>query len=115
MFPRSAAGVVALQSAGIYEGREVEKGLAYLMRNMPRPNVFRYQTHYAYGHYYAAQAMWQAGGGNWEQWYPAVRDEMVGQQKSDGRWPDQVCDEYGTAMSLLVLQMPNDLLPIFQR
>jgi hypothetical protein len=59
--------------------------------------------------------MWQAGGGDWERWYPAVRDEMIGQQKADGRWPDQVCDEYGTAMALLVLQMPNDLVPIFQR
>ncbi|HVT29759.1 MAG TPA: prenyltransferase/squalene oxidase repeat-containing protein, partial [Lacipirellulaceae bacterium] len=29
-FPRSAAGVVALYSAGIYKGREVERGLAYL-------------------------------------------------------------------------------------
>jgi hypothetical protein len=115
MFPRSAAGVVALQSAGVYEGREIEKGLAYLMRHLPRPNVYHYQTHYFYGHYYAVQAMWQAGGEDWERWYPAARDEMIGLQKGDGRWTDQVCDEYGTAMSLLVLQMPNDLLPIFQR
>ncbi|HEX6987353.1 MAG TPA: prenyltransferase/squalene oxidase repeat-containing protein [Planctomycetaceae bacterium] len=115
LFPRSAAGVVALQSAGIYEGREVEKGLAYLMRHLPRPGFYRIQTHYFYGHYYAAQATWQAGGEMWDRWYPRVRDELLAQQDANGRWTDQVCDEYGTAMALLVLQMPNNYLPIFQR
>jgi squalene cyclase len=115
-FPRSAAGVVALQSAGIYEGREIDKGLAYLMRHIPRPGMFRYQAYYFYGHYYGCQAMWQAGGDAWEKWYPAVRDELLQEQKTAGFWPDlTVCDEYGTAMALLVLQMPNNYLPIFQR
>ncbi len=122
-FPRSAAGVVALQSAGIYEGREIEKGIAYLMRHIPRRGLFHYQAYYYYGHYYATQAMWQAGGDTWERWYPAIRDELLDQQKSavvDRRtfnyWVDlTVCDEYGTAMALLVLQMPNNYLPIFQR
>ncbi len=122
-FPRSAAGVVALQSAGIYDGREVEKGLAYLTRHTPRPGVFRYQSYYFYGHYYGTQAMWQAGGDMWERWYPAIRDELLSGQKNmmAGQkplafWADAtVCDEYGTAMALLVLQMPNNYLPIFQR
>ena len=115
-FPRSAAGVVALFSAGIYEGDEVDRGVSYLARHAPQPGVFRYQSHYYYGHYYAAQAMWQTGGRHWERWYPAARDELLAQQRSDGRWPDPtVCDEYGTAMALLVLQMPNNVLPIFQR
>lgn len=116
LFPRSAAGVVALQSAGIYEGREIEKGIAYLMRHMPRPAVFRYQNNYFYGQYYAVQAMWQAGGDSWFRWYPAIRDELIEQQQPTGFWPDpSVCDEYGTAMALIVLQMPNNFLPIFQR
>ena len=34
-FPRSAAGVVALFSAGIYEGPEIERGLAYLDQISP--------------------------------------------------------------------------------
>lgn len=115
-FPRSAAAIVALQSAGIYEGRELEKGLAYLMRHLPRAGVFRYQPNYFYGHYYCAQAMWLAGGQNWESWYPAVRDEMLDNQKPTGFWVDtSICDEYGTAMALLVLQMPNNMIPIFQR
>lgn len=114
-FPRSAAGVVALYSAGIYEGEEIEKGLDYLMEHRPRVNVFDREAHYFYGHYYAVQAMWHAGGDYWRQWYPAIRDQLLARQRDDGSWLDTICAEYGTAMACLVLQMPNNYLPIFQR
>jgi hypothetical protein len=113
-FPRSAAGVVALYSAGIYEGKELEHGLEYLMRHVPRGGISG-QSHYFYGHYYAVQAMWHAGGDFWKQWYPAVRDELIERQRDDGSWTDAISAEYGTAMACIVLQMPNNYLPIFQR
>lgn len=116
LFPRSAAGTVALYSAGIYEGRELDESLQYLMQHLPQGEVFRYEANYFYGHYYAVQAMWHAGGRFWRVWYPAIRDELLRRQLPGGAWPDSyICHEYGTAMALLVLQMPNDYLPIFQR
>jgi len=116
LFPRSAAGVVALYSAGIYKGREIEMGLNYLRRYVPRGGGSRRESYYFYGHYYAVQAMWHAGGTYWKEWYPAIRDELLGMQESDGRWADEyVCPEYATAMACLVLQMPMNYLPIFQR
>jgi prenyltransferase beta subunit len=114
-FPRSAAGIVALYSAGIYEGPEIEKGLRYLMESIPRGGVFNRESHYFYGHYYAVQAMWHAGGEHWRRWYPAIRDELIARQRDDGSWIDSICQEYGTAMACIVLQMPNNYLPIFQR
>ncbi len=114
-FPRSAAGVVALYSAGIYEGPEVEKGLAYLMQHLPSDDAFNRESHYFYGHYYAVQAMWHAGGTHWAKWYPAIRDALVARQREDGSWMDSICQEYGTAMACIILQMPNNYLPIFQR
>ncbi|MGE3409549.1 MAG: prenyltransferase/squalene oxidase repeat-containing protein [Pirellulales bacterium] len=114
-FPRSAAGVVALYSAGIYEGPELQKGLDYLQRFLPRGGAFSRESHYYYGHYYAVQAMWHSGGENWARWYPAIRDELIARQRDDGAWMDSICQEYGTAMSCIVLQMPNNYLPIFQR
>jgi prenyltransferase beta subunit len=114
-FPRSAAGVVALYSAGIYEGPEIDKGLKYLMESIPRGGVFNRESHYFYGHYYAVQAMWHAGGDHWGRWYPAIRDELIVRQRDDGSWMDSICPEYGTAMACIVLQMPNNYLPIFQR
>src|SRR5581483_4785863 len=104
-FPRSATGIVALYSAGIYEGPEISKGLDYLMRFVPRGDAFSRETHYFYGHYYAVQAMWHAGGKYWTQWFPAIRDELVARQHPDGSWMDSICMEYGTAMACIVLQI----------
>ena len=115
-FPRSAAGVVTLYSAGLTEGRELERGLAYLMRFPPRGDLLRYDAHYFYGQYYAVQAMWHAGDEYWKQWYPAIRDELMVRQLPDGSWSDSLVNsEYATAMACLILQMPNNYLPIFQR
>ncbi|MCH7727527.1 MAG: terpene cyclase/mutase family protein [Planctomycetes bacterium] len=114
-FPRSAAGVVALYSAGIYEGDEIEKGLDYLMQHIPRTTRRRLDTHILYGHYYAVQAMWHAGGNRWQRWYPAIRDALIEWQGDNGSWQDPIGPEYATAMACIVLQMPNNFLPIFQR
>lgn len=114
-FPRSAAGVVALYSAGIYEGDEIRKGLDYISQQVPRAEDFSRDTHAMYGYYYATQAMWQAGGEHWQKWYPNIQEVLLKQQQSDGSWMDLICAEYGTAMACIILQMPNNYLPIFQR
>ena len=112
-FARSAAGVAALQYAGIYHGPEIEKGLEFLKQFQPP----RQQSvgHYFYGHYYAVQAMHSAGGEHWKSWWPAIREELLSKQTKDGYWQGQAGNEYGTAMALIILQVPNRLLPIFQR
>jgi hypothetical protein len=115
-FPRSAAGVVALQSAGEYDTKEVRDGIAFLRQYGHGMRPRRRNNHYFYGLYYAAQAMWIEGGESWAQWYPAIRNDLLLRQTPSGLWNDPgVCDEYGTAMALIILQIPNDYLPIFQR
>jgi hypothetical protein len=115
-FPRSAAALVALAGAGTYEGPEWTKGLDYLAQFQPAAGVTRLESYYEYGQYYAVQAMWLAGGQRWAAWYPAIRDELVARQRPDGSWPPaDYGAEYATAMCLMVLQMPENQLPIFQR
>jgi hypothetical protein len=114
-FPRTAAGIVALYSAGIYEGPEIEKGLDYLTAQIPRGDDLSHESHYFYGQYYAVLAMWQAGGDLWSRWYPAVRDALLKRQSDDGSWIDSIGVEYGTSMACIILQVPNNYLPIFQR
>jgi hypothetical protein len=114
-FARTAAGVVALYNAGIYEGPEIAQGLEYLGQFPPGKQTPPADAYYFYGHYYAVQAMWHAGGGTWEKWYPAIRDQLVARQASDGSWLDSIGPEYGTAMACIVLQTPNNYLPILQR
>lgn len=114
-FARSAAAIAALQSAAIYDGPEIESGLAYLDQFIPRSEGQPRDQYFFYGHYYAVQAMWHAGGQRWANWYPAIRDLLVALQRDDGSWMDAICPEYGTAMAMLILQVPNNVLPIFQR
>ncbi len=116
LFPRSAAGVVALQSAGVYKGPEIDKGIEYLLQFTPQPGASRQDAYYFYGHYYAVQATWHVGGEAWRRWYPAIREELILRQHDDGSWPTtSINREYATAMALIVLQVPNNYLPIFQR
>ena len=115
-FPRSAAGICALYSAGVYKGPEVDAGLRYLMTCKPGAQGFpRADMQYFYGHYYAAQAMWTAGGHWWNEWFPAIRDELISRQGRDGSWEDQIDSHYATAMACIILQIPNNYLPILQK
>jgi hypothetical protein len=120
-FPRSAAGVVALYCAGVYSGPDVDRGLRYLMRFKPGTYSGRggsVEQHYYYGQYYAAQAMWTAGPKYWNEWFPAIRDELLrlNRSRGDGGWTDtSVCNHYATAMACIILQIPNNYLPILQK
>jgi squalene cyclase len=119
-FARSAAGVVAYTNGGIYVGPDLARGLAYLDDFRPDlapagPRAGQREPYYFYGHYYAVQAMWHAGGQRWRAWYPAIRNQLLARQLDDGSWADAICTEYGTAMALIILQVPNNYLPILQR
>jgi hypothetical protein len=118
-WPRSAAGVASLFYAGIYEDRTIDRGLRYLTTNgLPGGGGAgdMMAIHYFYGQYYAVQAMFLAGGDHWGRWWPAIRRELIGSQRNDGRWDDaSVGSDYGTAMALIILQMPKRYLPIFQK
>lgn len=120
-FARSAAGVCALYCAGVYKGEHVQRGLKYLLKYKPGVPLSRREipdVHYFYGQYYAAQAMWTAGGRYWQEWFPAIREELLTRMKPrfDGCWPDSAtCNSYGTAMACIILQIPNNYLPILQK
>ena len=115
-WPRSAAGVASLYYAGVYNDNAIDRGLEYLMRTaMPGPRS-RPGAHYFYGHYYAVQCMYLAGGKRWATWWPAIREELISRQSNEGLWPDSHAGpSYGTAMALIILQMPKRYLPIFQK
>ncbi len=115
-WPRSAAGVATLFYAGIYKDEAIDRGVQYLLTTAAPGNNINTAAHYHYGHYYSVQAMYLAGGEAWARWWPAVRAEMIRTQRKDGAWDDpSVGPAYGTAMALIVLQMPKRFLPIFQK
>jgi hypothetical protein len=117
-WPRTAAGIASLFYAGVYKDDAIDRGLDYLMRSSLPTGAGGAlgQAHYFYGHYYAVQAMYLAGGDRWTTWWPAIRGELLARQDASGAWLEQQAGEaYGTAMALIILQMPKRYLPIFQK
>jgi len=114
-FARTAAGVCSLYYAGEYEDKAIKRGLDYLYKNTARELTRGYSGHFHYGHYYAVQAMWQAGGKYWNAYYPKIRDHIVKGQQSDGSWRGYGTPSYPTSMCLIILQVPYRYLPVLQR
>lgn len=115
LFPRSAAGVATLFYAGVYTGDEIKKGVAYVEQFLPKGGNAMQDAggHFYYGHYYAVQTMFLAGGEHWAKWFPAIREQLIRSQTESGNWAGDVSEEYATSMALIILQMPKRYLPIF--
>lgn len=114
-FPITAAAVVALYNAGIYEGPEIEAATKFLEGNAAGNMRVERNNFYFYAHYYSAQAFWHRGGKAWEKWYGQLKRALLNSQKQQGSWFDFNSAEYGTAMACLILNMPRTVLPIFQK
>lgn len=119
-FALTAAGVVALQGAGLYDAEEVKRGIRYLydyfvVNGLPPASHMRDTFEYFYAHYYAVQALYQEGGDMWRNWWQRISTELLNGQFPNGRWEDVVGPNYATAMAVLILGIPNEYLPIFQR
>ena len=114
-FPLTAAAVVALYNAGIYEGPEIEAAVAYMHANAASNSSLERNSFFYYAHYYSAQAFWRQGGEAWKAWYKGLKRTLLREQTTKGNWFDYNSVEYGTAMACLILNMPRTVLPIFQR
>ena len=114
-FPITAAAVVALYNAGIYQGAEIDAAMRYLEQNSPKNARIERNNFFFYAHYYSTQAFWHRGGKAWERWYTLLKETLLNSKKQKGEWFDFNSVEYGTAMACLILNMPRTVLPIFQR
>lgn len=115
-FALTACGVVSLYSLGDYQSREVQQGVEWMTGTVGRRRDPRYgEFHYFYGHYYASQVFYLARGAAWRSYWPRISNEIVNAQLPDGHWEDDVGPPYATAMACIVLQIPCEYLPIFQK
>ena len=120
-YPRSAAGVACLyyMRTGDSLEAEIKKGITYLKGQLPnlasRDNS---DGHFYYGNYYATQAMFMYGGDAWKAYWPAIRQNLLARQQAagaSGSWSGESGPVYATSMALIMLQVPNRLLPILQK
>ena len=115
-YARTAAGVCVLQLAGEYDAKPIQRAADWMDTHPFDPN------HFWYGHYYAVHAYHQLGGKRWERYYNRMRTQLLATQARSGEW-DRPSEGgagagrviYQTAIGVLVLSVPADLLPIYQR
>ena len=114
----NAAALTSLFSAGVHDPELSEPALRFLADEYPRLAAW-YPDHYYfwYGNFYAAQAFWQAGGARSDAFHERIATDLLRRQRSDGRWRNDVGpgDAFATAVACLVLELPMQFLPIFQR
>ncbi len=121
-FSINAAAITALVSTGVYEKALINPALDFLQQEA-RQVTRDYPRHYYYwyGNYYACQALFHADGliqdDCFGPYFQATRQQLLTSQASDGRWRNNVGpgDPFATAVACIVLQIPKQYLPIFQR
>jgi hypothetical protein len=118
-FAITAASICALQQLGRYEGRRLERGIAY-MRGFEPPG--KPVDFYYYGHYYAAQAMYQYGGAGGDEWTAAILAELAEKQGKDGAFRNggstlEPADDaiLSTAWAAQIALISRGYLPLFTR
>jgi len=110
----SGGGLYAAQLCGERDSQMVKAAINYVS-NLP-DSIFLKTGAYYYTHYYAVQAMVQAGDDEYAEWYPKIRDALVDKQNDDGSWPQERAGMVqSTTMAILVLGTPHRFIPIYQR
>jgi hypothetical protein len=117
-------GIVALALGGEYRSERVLAAGNWILQNRRRgynaPGVHT-SDRYHYAIYYSSQAMFQLGGEYWSTFFPELMETLERNQREDGGWdPESQRDgpygrNYTTALAILALTPPYQLLPIYQR
>jgi hypothetical protein len=118
------AGIVCLELAGEHQSETLKQAGDWILRSKFEP--YRCSTHiddrYHYSAFYCSQAMFQLGGRYWHQFFPRLLKVLTEAQHADGSWdPDTQRDDesygnvYTTALTVLALAAPYQILPIYQR
>lgn len=129
--PLTAAALSTLQAAGVYEGKQIEEGYAYVWRKVrlredepgDHESAFPY-----YERFYLSQALWHHRDPRlYSEWAGAAAADLIARQEDPGSWDDvrhasgghRVLNRYGsayaTAFNVLFLALPDGFLPAFQR
>lgn len=116
----TAAGVSTLNAAGRYDDGAVQRAVDAiwrLLRLREERSGDAIADYPFYERLYVAQAFWQLSDpSHFQRWFAEERARLLAAQEPDGAWRGSDFGScYATAMSCLVLSVPDGLLPIFQR
>lgn len=126
----AGAGILALAHSGMHDAPETKEASEFILRygftdynvqeRFGKPGWV--DDRYHYSAFNCCQAMYQMGGDYWREFFPPLARTLIASQNPDGSWdaeshPDDRMygNAYTTALVLMTLGAPNQLLPIFQR
>ncbi len=122
----SGAGILALGHAGFHNSTEAKRvaqellGYSFEIYNDNQP--FPKRDRYHYSLFMCCQGMYQMGSPYWEQFFPRTVRVVLAHQQSNGSWDAESFardrrygNAYTTALVILAMGAPNQLLPVFQR
>jgi hypothetical protein len=118
----TAAAIACLYNAGEYDSDYVPRMMKYCEQNLGSDTRSSY-GHWHYAHFYYAQVQYREGGERWETYRNEIEAKLLREAKevkpgdrSMVNW-DQgyIGHVYTTALNLIILQLDNAALPIYQR
>lgn len=111
----TAAAIACLFNAGEYDADFVPKLMSYCKRNLDNIQNEGF-GHWHYAHYYYAQVCFREAGEVWREYRDKIYARLVSEASPDGSWTQgYIGPVYTTSVNLTILQLENNLLPIYQR
>jgi hypothetical protein len=125
----AGAGILAYAHAGLHNAPEALRSGDWILQydfdhyNQIEPFTQDWKNdRYHYGVFNCCQGMYQLGGRHWEAFFPRAVKTLLANQRGDGSWEAEshqhdarFGNAYTTALVVLTLGAPNQLLPIYQR
>jgi hypothetical protein len=121
----AGAGILALGHAGFHNSFEAKRTGEWIMQygfDNYNDTLGLDRDRYHYSLFNCCQGMYQLGSPYFEQFFPRTVRVVLDNQQVDGSWDAESYhrdrafgNSYSTALVLLAIGAPNQLLPIFQR
>jgi len=116
-------GIISLSMCGKHESPQaLTAGRWLIKQRFEKYNSYMSAGgNYHYGLHYTSQASYHLGGEYWRNLYPRIVNVLLANQRADGSWPPEIGiasgygSSYTTALAVLALTPPYQLLPIYQR
>jgi hypothetical protein len=119
----NGAGLLTLTITGHYDEKTADAAARWLLeKSFTQYNIAIRHDRYHYGAYYCSQAMFLLGGEYWRKFYPPLAITLIENQSPQGCWQPESANNdayygngYTTALAVLSLTPPYQMLPIYQR
>ena len=112
----TAAALACLYNAGDYSSEHIPDMLEYSRRTLHRlSDDARMYGHWHYTYLYYSQVIYRQPRDEWEPFRDRLYERIVSEQNDQGYWTGTVGPIYVTSLNLIMLQLDQGYLPIFER